>query len=86
MQADVLPYDRKRRRAPGPDITDGHPVEDDPDLADRLKAAAQADRVAREVDELRQRMRGRSQSISRAPSGITSHANPASCAIRVASA
>ena len=40
-------------------------MEDDPDLADRLKAAAQADRVAREVDELQQRMRGRSQSISR---------------------
>lgn len=65
MQADVLPHDRKRRRSYGPDITDGHPVEDDPDLADRLKAAAQAERIAREVDELQQRMRGRSQSISR---------------------
>ena len=64
QRADVAPHDRRRRR-PGPDISDGHPVEDDPDLADRLKAAAQADRVAREIDELQQRMRGRSQSISR---------------------
>jgi ATP-dependent RNA helicase HelY len=65
LKAEVQPYRRKGRRDGGPDITDGHPVEDDPDLADRLKAAAQADRVAREVDELQQRMRGRSQSISR---------------------
>ncbi len=65
MRADVRPYRRRGRSDVGPDITDGHPVEDDPDLADRLKAAAQADRVAREVDELQQRMRGRSQTISR---------------------
>lgn len=42
-----------------------HPVEDDPELEDRLKAAAQAERVAGEVQELRQRMRGRSQSVAR---------------------
>ena len=42
-----------------------HPVEDDPDLRERLKAAAQAERVAREVDELRQRIRGRSATIAR---------------------
>jgi ATP-dependent RNA helicase HelY len=42
-----------------------HPVEDDPELDDRLKAAAQAERVAKELDELRQRMRGRSQSVAR---------------------
>ncbi len=77
MKAEVQPYRRKGRGGgaaawdgdgpggAGPDISDGHPVEDDPDLADRLKAAAQADRVAREIDELQQRMRGRSQSISR---------------------
>jgi ATP-dependent RNA helicase HelY len=65
QRAEVLPYRRRGGRRPGPDITDGHPVEDDPDLADRLKAASQAERVAREVDELQQRMRGRSQSISR---------------------
>ena len=42
-----------------------HPVEDDPELDDRLKAAVQAERVNREVEELRQRVRGRSQSIAR---------------------
>jgi ATP-dependent RNA helicase HelY len=42
-----------------------HPVEDDPDLAERLQAATQAERVGREVDELRQRVRGRSQTIAR---------------------
>lgn len=42
-----------------------HPVEDDPELDERLKAAAQAERVAREVDELRTRVRTRSQSVAR---------------------
>ncbi|MFM7252496.1 MAG: DEAD/DEAH box helicase [Ilumatobacteraceae bacterium] len=42
-----------------------HPVEDDPDLADRLAAAAQADRIAAEVDEMRVRMEGRSRSVAR---------------------
>jgi len=43
----------------------GHPVTDDPDLAERLKAAAQADRVQREVDDLVGRVKGRSQSLAR---------------------
>jgi len=42
-----------------------HPVEDDPELDERLKAAAQAERVAREVEELRTRVRTRSQSVAR---------------------
>ncbi|CAB4893885.1 unannotated protein [freshwater metagenome] len=42
-----------------------HPVEDDPDLKHRLKAAAQAERIGREVDEIRTRVKGRSQSIAR---------------------
>ena len=55
-----------RRDGVGPsDRPFTHPVEDDPELDDRLKAAAQAERVAREVEELRQRVRGRSQSIAR---------------------
>ena len=53
----------RRRGAEDQPLT--HPVEDDPELDDRLKAADQAERVAREVDELRQRVRGRSQSIAR---------------------
>jgi ATP-dependent RNA helicase HelY len=65
-QAEVEPFQRVRRR--GVEIEqaiDGHPVEADPDLEHRLKAAAQAERVTREIDEMRQRMRGRSQTISR---------------------
>lgn len=40
-------------------------VESDPDLEHRLRAAAQADRVAREIDELRSRVSGRSRSVAR---------------------
>ncbi|HRE03626.1 MAG TPA: hypothetical protein PLV68_20185, partial [Ilumatobacteraceae bacterium] len=29
-----------------------HPVEDDPDLKHRLRAAAQAERIAREIDDI----------------------------------
>jgi ATP-dependent RNA helicase HelY len=42
-----------------------HPVEDDPNLKDRLKAAAQADRVAREVEQLREQVRGKGNSVAR---------------------
>ncbi|MCU1396834.1 MAG: superfamily helicase [Ilumatobacteraceae bacterium] len=54
-----------RRRPPTTTVEGYHPVEDDPDLKHRLKAAAQADRIAREVEELRSRVTGRSQSIAR---------------------
>ncbi|MCU1368147.1 MAG: putative ATP-dependent helicase, partial [Ilumatobacteraceae bacterium] len=54
-----------RKRIPATTIEGYHPVEDDPDLKHRLKAAAQADRIAREVEELRSRVKGRSQSITR---------------------
>ena len=40
-------------RSPEPGRQAVHPVEDDPELRDRLKAAAQADRVSRDVDQLR---------------------------------
>ncbi|MFM2077947.1 MAG: hypothetical protein RJA49_1837 [Actinomycetota bacterium] len=63
-RAETLPHKRSRRTdAEDQPLT--HPVEDDPELDDRLKAANQAERVAREVEELRQRVRGRSQSIAR---------------------
>jgi ATP-dependent RNA helicase HelY len=42
-----------------------HPVEDDPDLTTRMKAAAQAERVSAEIDDLRRGVKGRSQSIAR---------------------
>jgi ATP-dependent RNA helicase HelY len=45
--------------------TQRHPVESDPELDLRLKAAAQAERVESELAELRERMRGRSRSVSR---------------------
>jgi ATP-dependent RNA helicase HelY len=47
------------------DALDAHPVEDDPDLARRLKAASQAERIATEIDDLRRGVKGRSQSIAR---------------------
>ena len=64
--ATLAPHSKRARRAA--EVANGsgaHPVEDDPDLADRLKAAAQAERVAREVEELRTRVRTRSQSVAR---------------------
>ncbi len=42
-----------------------HPVTDDPQLAERLRAASQAERVGREVEDLRRRVRGRSESLAR---------------------
>ena len=55
---------RSPDESPGP-ARAVHPVEDDPDLADRLKAAAQADRLARDVDALRDQVRGRGNSVAR---------------------
>ncbi|MBM3827197.1 MAG: DEAD/DEAH box helicase [Actinobacteria bacterium] len=42
-----------------------HPVEDDPNLSEKLNLAARADRVAREVEELRDRVRGKGNSVAR---------------------
>ena len=53
------------RRIPVVSLDGYHPVEDDPDLKARLKAAAQAERVARDVEEIRTRVKGRGQSIAR---------------------
>lgn len=63
-RATVQPHRRSRRREYDEEGPITHPVEDDPRLAEKLKAANQAERIAREVAELRQRMSGRSQSIS----------------------
>jgi len=63
-QAEVLAVPRSRR-GPSTAYDGDHPVEEDPDLADRMKAATQADRAAREVEELRTSVQGRSQSIAR---------------------
>ncbi|MGA1005705.1 MAG: DEAD/DEAH box helicase [Ilumatobacteraceae bacterium] len=42
-----------------------HPVEDDPDLPLRLRAAAQVDRLEREIDQTREQVKGRGNSVAR---------------------
>jgi ATP-dependent RNA helicase HelY len=64
-RAKVKPHARLSQLEMAEDQPTTHPVEDDPELDDRLKSAAQADRIARELDDLRQRVKGRSQSIAR---------------------
>lgn len=65
-RARVTATDRKGAvRRTSEDLPLTHPVTEDPDLEERLKAAKQADRVAREVTELKQRVKGRSQSVAR---------------------
>ena len=51
-------------RLPDP-VIDEHAVLEDPDLGERLKAAAAADRVERELAELTTKVRSRSQSLAR---------------------
>ena len=63
-RAHVEPHQRRRDTWMAEDQPLTHPVEDDPLLEERMKAANQADRVAREVAELRQRVGNRNQSIS----------------------
>jgi ATP-dependent RNA helicase HelY len=59
--------DKRRQRFESEEPTDifRHPVEDDPDLAKRLKLAAQGDRVARELDDMRSKVRRSNGSVSR---------------------
>ncbi|MEY2553795.1 MAG: ATP-dependent helicase HelY, partial [Ilumatobacteraceae bacterium] len=63
--AALAPHSRRARHSSETMEVVAHPVEDDPELDERLKAAAQAERVAREVEELRTRVRTRSQSVAR---------------------
>jgi ATP-dependent RNA helicase HelY len=61
----AAPPGHRRRALPvETDEAIAHPVVADPHLPDRLRAAAQAERVARDVDDLRARIRARSQSVS----------------------
>jgi ATP-dependent RNA helicase HelY len=64
-RAETLPIPRPGRRRRAIEQALDHPVEQDPDLPGRMKSAVQAERVAREVDELRQRVTGRSSTIAR---------------------
>jgi len=76
FQREVARLLGRARIGPGPGLTGrgprrdeatsaDHPVVADPDLPARLKAAAQADRVEREVVELRERVKKRSESLAR---------------------
>lgn len=56
---------REVPRRPDDDGSDAHPVEDDPQLPARLLAAAHADRIATEMEELRGKVKGRTNSIAR---------------------
>lgn len=53
-----------RRRAFTEDAA-RHPVEDDPDLPDRLQAAQRADKIERELRELRRRSAGQERTVAR---------------------
>ena len=57
--------DGERRSRQAQDALAAHPAAADPELADRLRAAAAADRVQREVDDLRTKVKGRSESLAR---------------------
>jgi ATP-dependent RNA helicase HelY len=63
--ATLAPHSKRSRHVVERLANTAHPVEDDPELDERLKAAVQAERVAREIDELRTRVRTRSQSVAR---------------------
>jgi ATP-dependent RNA helicase HelY len=54
---------RKPQRTGG--VAEDHPVAADPDLADRLAAAASADRVRREIEQLENRTERRTASLAR---------------------
>ncbi|MEJ7800414.1 MAG: DEAD/DEAH box helicase, partial [Ilumatobacter sp.] len=47
-----------------------HPIEADPDLRERLKAADQADRVAREIEQLERRVSQRNATLAREFDGV----------------
>jgi ATP-dependent RNA helicase HelY len=59
----LRPGDAGRRRRP---VSDGaHPVESDPDLRQRMRAAGQAERMERELLDLTSRIAGHGQSLAR---------------------
>jgi ATP-dependent RNA helicase HelY len=62
-----LPSSRAPRPSP-----DRHPVEDDPDLRDRLRAAGEADRLRSELRRLEERVDDRRSSLGREFDSVTS--------------
>ena len=69
-RARLAPRAGPHEAEPGRPATGQHPVEDDPDLRDRLKAADQADRVAREIAELERRVEHRNATLAREFDGV----------------
>jgi ATP-dependent RNA helicase HelY len=57
--------DGDRRSREAQEARTAHPVAADPELAERLRAATAADRVQREVDDLRTKVKGHSESLAR---------------------
>jgi ATP-dependent RNA helicase HelY len=66
-RAKLAPRDTapERRARAERDAAAEHPVAADPDLRERLKAAGAAERIGREVEDLRGKVKGRSQSLAR---------------------
>ncbi len=63
-RADLDPDPTRRERLPrgAPSVT--HPVTQDPDLPTRLRAAAHADRIEREITDIERRVRNKSHSLA----------------------
>ena len=58
----LRPVGRRRRGETRPEV---HPVESDPDLRQRLRSAAHAERLQRELAEIEARVEGHNRSLSR---------------------
>jgi ATP-dependent RNA helicase HelY len=73
-QAKLASRDRDPGRRPAgvPPGAGLHPVEDDPDLKQRLRAAATADRVRRDIAEIESRVLHRNASLAREFDGVLS--------------
>jgi ATP-dependent RNA helicase HelY len=63
MKADPSPSTKRRRRTTEA-LADQHPVARDPDLRSKLHAAAQADRIEREIADLERRVSGKNSSLA----------------------
>lgn len=64
-RADLRPAGARGARSSRPSLMQGHPVEADPDLRRRLKAANDADRVGREILDIERRVGDRRGSLGR---------------------
>ena len=61
----LRPEDGRGSPVPGPDKENRHPVAGCPDLATHLRYAERAERLARDVERLERRIRGRTESLAR---------------------